>query len=174
MGNRGALARFDFRSFDDLVFSRMSETKLPSVAVSVIENGEVVHSRGFGYKDIRGALPATDRTLYGIGSITKSFIALSIAKLVETGKMQFNDPVTKHLPLKQKAFDGVEVHHLLSHTSGIPGLGSRLDPQGSPHALAVGGIATAAETMLLQMARGAFLEPRMNSFRHLSATSYPN
>jgi CubicO group peptidase (beta-lactamase class C family) len=102
----------------------MSETKLPSVAVSVIESGEVVHSRGFGYKDTSGALAATDQTLYGIGSITKSFIALSIAKLVEAGKMQFHDPVTKYLPLKQKAFDGIEVHHLLSHTSGIPGLGS--------------------------------------------------
>jgi CubicO group peptidase (beta-lactamase class C family) len=118
------LARFDSSSFDDLVFSKMSETKLPSVAVSIIEEGRVVHSRGFGYKDTSGALPATDQTLYGVGSITKSFIALSIAKLVEAGKMQFHDPVTKFLPLKQKAFDGVEVHHLLSHTSGIPGLGS--------------------------------------------------
>ena len=70
------------------------------------------------------ALPATERTLYGVGSITKSFVALSIAKLVEAGKMDFHDPVTKFLPLRQKAFDGVEVHHLLSHTSGIPGLGA--------------------------------------------------
>jgi len=38
--------------------------------------------------------------------------------------MDFHDPVTKFLPLKPKAFQNVEVHHLLSHTSGIPGLGS--------------------------------------------------
>jgi CubicO group peptidase (beta-lactamase class C family) len=119
-----ALARFDTRRFDDLVFSKMSETKIPSMAVSIIEDGKVVHTRGYGWKDIGAALPATERTLYGIGSITKSFVALAVGKLVESGRMQFHDPVTKFLPLKQKAFEGVEVHHLLSHTSGIPGLGS--------------------------------------------------
>lgn len=118
------MAQFDIRAFDDLVFTKMSETKIPSVAVSVIEDGKVVHSRGFGFKDTAGALPATERTLYGIGSLTKSFVALSVARLVEAGKMDFHDPVTKFLPLRQKAFENVEVHHLLSHSSGIPGLGS--------------------------------------------------
>jgi CubicO group peptidase (beta-lactamase class C family) len=118
------MASFDSERFDDIAFSKLSETKLPSIAVSIIEDGEVVHARGFGYKDVSAALPATERTLYGVGSITKSFIALSIAKLVEAGKMDFHDPVTKFLPLKPKAFQGVEIHHLLSHTSGIPGLGS--------------------------------------------------
>lgn len=118
------MTTFDSRRFDDLVFNKMSETRLPSVAVSVINDGEVVHSRGYGFKDVAGALPATPQTLYGVGSITKSFVALSIARLVEAGKMEFHDPVTKFLPLDQKAFEEVEIHHLLSHTSGIPGLGS--------------------------------------------------
>jgi len=115
---------FDSNRFDDIAFTKLSETKLPSIAVSIIENGEVVHARGFGYKDVSAALPATEQTLYGVGSITKSFVALSIAKLVEDGKMDFHDPVTKFLPLKPKVFQEIEVHHLLSHTSGIPGLGA--------------------------------------------------
>jgi len=118
------MAGFDSARFDDIAFSKLSETKLPSIAVSIIEDGEVVHARGFGYKNVSAALPATEHTLYGVGSITKSFVALSIAKLVEAGKMDFHDPVTKFLPLKPKAFQEVEIHHLLSHTSGIPGLGS--------------------------------------------------
>ena len=118
------MARFDPSTFDDLIFGKMSETKLPSVAATVIEDGRVVRQRAYGYKNNGAALPATPQTLYGIGSITKSFIAVSVAKLVEAGKMDFHDPVTKFLPLKQKAFEGVEVHHLLSHTSGIPGLGA--------------------------------------------------
>jgi len=118
------MASFDSESFDNFAFSKLSETKLPSIAVSIIENGEVVHARGFGCKDVSAALPATEHTLYGIGSITKSFVALSIAKLVEAGKLDFHDPVTKFLPLKPKVFQEIEVHHLLSHTSGIPGLGA--------------------------------------------------
>jgi CubicO group peptidase (beta-lactamase class C family) len=118
------MARFDSQRFDDIAFSKLSETKLPSIAVSIIEDGEVVHARGFGYKDVSAALPATEHTLYGVGSITKSFVALSMAKLVEAGKMDFHDPVTKFLPLKPKVFEDIEIHHLLSHTSGIPGLGA--------------------------------------------------
>jgi len=118
------MAGFDSAKFDDLVFSKLSESKLPSAAVSIIEDGKVVHARGYGYKDVSAALPATEHTLYGVGSITKSFVALSVAKLVEAGKIDFHDPVTKFLPLKQKAFENVEIHHLLSHTSGIPGLGA--------------------------------------------------
>ena len=118
------MANFDSDRFDGIAFSKLSDTKLPSIAVSIIEDGEVVHTRGFGYKDVSAALPATEHTLYGVGSITKSFVALAIAKLVEAGKMDFHDPVTKFLPLKPRAFQGVEIHHLLSHTSGIPGLGS--------------------------------------------------
>jgi CubicO group peptidase (beta-lactamase class C family) len=118
------MVSFDFERFDDIAFSKLSETKLPSIAVSIIEDGEVVHQKGFGFKDVSAALPATEHTLYGVGSITKSFLALSIGKLVEAGKMEFHDPITKFLPLRPKAFQGVEIHHLLSHTSGIPGLGS--------------------------------------------------
>lgn len=118
------MAGFDTRKFDDLIFTKMSETKIPSVTAAVIEDGKVVHSRGYGFRDVGGAIPATAQTLYGVGSITKSFVALSVAKLVDAGKMDFHDPVTKFLPLKQKAFEPVEVHHLLSHSSGIPGLGS--------------------------------------------------
>ncbi len=118
------MVAFDAQRFDDLVFARMSETKIPSMSAAVIEDGTVVHMRGFGWKDASAASPATPQTIYGIGSITKSFVALAVGKLVESGKMDFHDPVTKFIPLRQKAFQGVEVHHLLSHTSGIPGLGS--------------------------------------------------
>jgi CubicO group peptidase (beta-lactamase class C family) len=77
----------------------------------------------FGFRDIASSTPASINTLYGVGSVTKSFTALAIAKLVERGKLNFHDKVTDFLPLKQKAFRDVEIHHLLTHTSGIPGLG---------------------------------------------------
>ncbi|MGA2664162.1 MAG: serine hydrolase [Nitrososphaerales archaeon] len=116
---------FDPKGFDEFVFDRMSETALPGLSTAVIQDGEVVHARGYGFRDVATGLPATPRTLFGVGSITKSFTALSIAKLVEGGKLEFHDPVTKFLPILQRlrAFEGVEVHHLLSHSSGIPGLG---------------------------------------------------
>jgi CubicO group peptidase (beta-lactamase class C family) len=117
------LNEFDSQRFDDFVFSKMSETALPSVTAVIIQDGVVKHLRAFGHRDVGSALPATPNTLYGVGSVSKSFVAVSIAKLVEEGRLEFHDPITKFLPLKRKAFEGVEIHHLLSHTSGIPGLG---------------------------------------------------
>jgi CubicO group peptidase (beta-lactamase class C family) len=117
------LKEFDSQKFDEFVFGKMRETALPSVTAAIIQDGVVKHLRAFGHRDVGSALPATPNTLYGVGSVTKSFVALSIAKLVEEGRLEFHDPVTKFLPSTRKAFEGVEIHHLLSHTSGIPGLG---------------------------------------------------
>lgn len=115
--------RSGLKKFDDFVFLKMSETKLPSLTVSILGDRQVIHSRAFGYKNIESASAATTRTLYGIGSITKSFTALAICKLVEDGRLDFHDPISKYLPMESPLFDSVELHHLLSHSSGIPGLG---------------------------------------------------
>jgi len=113
----------NFSKFDEFIAANAKETSLPSVTAGLIENGKVVHSIAYGFKDIASSTSASVSTLYGVGSITKSFTALSIAKLVETGKLRFHDKIADFLPLKQKAFREVEIHHLLTHTSGIPGLG---------------------------------------------------
>lgn len=116
----------DLKSFDSFLYSKMSETKLPSLSVAIIKENEIFHSRTFGLKNIEPSEPTSITTNYGIGSVTKSFTALGIGKLVEQGKIEFHDLVTDHLPeLKNyKAFEKVEIHHLLTHSSGIPGLGS--------------------------------------------------
>jgi CubicO group peptidase (beta-lactamase class C family) len=113
------------QKLDNFVFSRMSETKLPSATISIIEDTDkVVHSRAFGFKDVESAAPASTQTLYGIGSVTKSFTALAICKLAEEGKLDFHDPLSKHLPsMARSPFEKIEIHHLLTHTSGFPGLG---------------------------------------------------
>lgn len=113
----------NFSKFDEFITTNASETNLPSVTAGLIETGKAVHSIAYGFKDIASSTPASISTLYGVGSITKSFTALSVAKLVEKGKLRFHDKIADFLPLKQKAFREVEIHHLLTHTSGIPGLG---------------------------------------------------
>ena len=112
-----------FDQFDDFIIKGIRETRLPSVSAGLIEGGKLVHTFAHGPRDIVSEKPATAETLYGVGSITKSFTAIAVAKLVEEGKLNLDDRIADHLPLKAKAFGGVEIHHLLSHTSGIPGLG---------------------------------------------------
>lgn len=60
----------------------------------------MVYAKGFGFRDIDKGLPATPRTIYGIGSITKSFTALAILRLVEEDRLSLEDPVDKYVPIK--------------------------------------------------------------------------
>jgi CubicO group peptidase (beta-lactamase class C family) len=70
-----------FGVLEAFIQEKMSETHLPGLSIALVERGETVYARGFGFRDIERGLPATPRTLYGIGSVTKSFTCLAILQL---------------------------------------------------------------------------------------------
>ncbi|MBI1789772.1 MAG: beta-lactamase family protein [Acidobacteria bacterium] len=73
------------QGIDELVAATMKEWSVPGLALAVVKDGKVVHSKGYGLRDVKNNLPVTPRTLFGIGSITKSFTVLALAGLVEEG-----------------------------------------------------------------------------------------
>jgi CubicO group peptidase (beta-lactamase class C family) len=101
----------------------MREGKVPGFSLAIVQDGEVIYAQGFGSRDLARTLPATPDTLYGIGSCTKSFVALAVMQLVEKGKIKLTDPASDYVPfrlgLKGKP---ITIHHLLSHSSGLPNL----------------------------------------------------
>jgi len=100
----------------------------PGGAVLLERNGEPLLARGFGHRDAEASLPAEVDTVFGVGSITKSFTALAILLLEEDGKLSTTDAVTSHLPdlrLPGSAEATITLHHLLTHTAGLPPLPSR-------------------------------------------------
>jgi CubicO group peptidase (beta-lactamase class C family) len=112
-----------FAKLEEFILEKLSETKLPSLTAAVVKGEEVVWARAFGFKDVARGLPATTKTLYGIGSVTKSFTALAIMQLVEQGKLRLDDPVDLHVPFPVKPQgERVTILHLLTHSSGIPAL----------------------------------------------------
>jgi len=114
----------DLAGIEEFILSRMIRHKIPSVTISLLKNNEVIYSKGFGFRNLEEGAPATTSTIYGIGSITKSFTALSILQLVEKGLIDLYDPVNKYLPIQLKSSNSsVTIHHLLTHSSGIPSLG---------------------------------------------------
>ncbi len=107
-------------NLERFLFRKAKETKLPSLAVAVVKNGDLVYSNALGYADLERRRKATTDTLYGIGSISKSFTCLAIMKLSEEGKLSLDDPVSKYVPFDA---NGATISNLMSHSSGIPGLG---------------------------------------------------
>lgn len=113
-----------YAQIEKFIFEKMTETKLPSVTISLVKDQEVVWSRAFGYKNLERGSAATVDTLYGIGSVTKSFTVLAVLKLVEQGKLSLDDPIDQYVDFPVKPFgEPIRLWHLLSHTSGIPALG---------------------------------------------------
>ncbi len=103
----------------------MEAGKLPGFSIAVVREGKTIYAGGFGLRDTVNDLPATPDTLYGIGSITKSFVAIAVMQLVEKGLLNLDDPVSDHLQFKVGKEDKpIRIHHLLTHSLGVPSLAS--------------------------------------------------
>ncbi|WP_321426788.1 serine hydrolase [uncultured Bacteroides sp.] len=107
-----------FDKLVDQIFKNVQTGITSGVSVLVSKNGKIIYERGFGYADIGNKVPVTSDTKFRIGSITKQFIAASILKLQEEGKLSVHDTLSKFIPGFPRGNE-VTIHHLLTHTSGI-------------------------------------------------------
>lgn len=82
--NRGTI---DFNNYRDYILKVKNEWKIPGIAAGVIKDGEVVFLEGFGDARPDGT-PVNETTLFQIGSVSKSFTAILMAKLVDEGKVK--------------------------------------------------------------------------------------
>src|SRR5690606_17438343 len=92
---------------------------VPGAAVLVLRDGEPVVRRGYGLADVENGIPVTAQTNFRLASISKAFTAATILLLAEDGLLSVEDPVRKWLPSLPEVADGITIHHLLSHTSGL-------------------------------------------------------
>src|SRR5437016_10859081 len=87
---RAASPAAKLEGLDDLARQAMKEWKVPGVALAVVQDGKVIYAKGFGYRDLENKLPVTTATLFPIGSITKSFTALTFGILRNEGKVDWD------------------------------------------------------------------------------------
>lgn len=87
----------------------------------VAEQGKPIYKKGFGMANMEWDIPNAPNTKHRLGSITKQFTAMLILQLAEQGKLKLDVPITTYLPDYPKGNgDQITIHHLLTHTSGIP------------------------------------------------------
>jgi len=105
---------------------RLAYLSLPSIAVAVVHDQELLWSHAFGHADVEGGIPATPTTRYRIGSVTKLFTATAVMQLRDAGALKLDDPVAMHLPWfkigreREHGEAQLTLRQLLSHTSGLP------------------------------------------------------
>ncbi|WP_460940699.1 serine hydrolase [Spirosoma humi] len=90
-------------------------------AVLVADRGQVIFKKGYGMANMEWNIPNAPDTKFRLGSITKQFTAMLIMQLVEQNKLKLDGKITDYLPDYPKTTgDKITIHHLLTHTSGIP------------------------------------------------------
>ncbi|MTK13799.1 MAG: serine hydrolase [Clostridiaceae bacterium] len=114
----------DFQSFMDTTFQRkMKEQHVPGAVITVVKDGQVVFSKGYGYSDLEKKIPMTaDKTLVRTASVSKLFTYTAMMQLYEQGKVDLKADVNQYLKgyiLKNEYSTPVTVEQLLTHTSGI-------------------------------------------------------
>jgi len=89
-------------------------------SVLVAKDGKILLAKGYGLANAEHEIPNTPETKFRLGSITKQFTATAILILQDQGKLKVADLIGKYLSDAPKAWEKVTIHHLLTHTSGIP------------------------------------------------------
>lgn len=93
--------------------------KIPGAAAAVIVDGEGEWAGASGKADLASGRALTHDTLFGIGSITKSFVAALLLDLAEDGVLSVDDKLSRWLPTYPRAAQ-ITLRQLLNHTSGVP------------------------------------------------------
>jgi len=110
---------------DELLEATMRDWKVPGMAALVIQDGEVVHARGYGLRDVERSSSVTPETIFAIGSCSKAFTATAMAMLADEGKLDWETPIREYLPdfrLKDPvATEGMTAFDLLTHRGGLAG-----------------------------------------------------
>lgn len=106
----------------DEYFSHQFPSNEPGGAVLVMVRDSIVFTRGYGVSDIKTGEPVSTKTLFNLGSISKTFVANAILILQDRGKLSVDDNLLKYFPeFKNKEIARrVKIKHLLTHTSGLP------------------------------------------------------
>jgi CubicO group peptidase (beta-lactamase class C family) len=89
-----------------------------------VQDGKIILSKGYGLRDVKKNLPVTEKTLFAIGSATKSFTVTSLGVLVDQGKLDWDKPVRDYLPDFKMwdpfATERMTPRDLVTHRSGLP------------------------------------------------------
>src|SRR5258708_1333870 len=110
--------------FDTFAEKTLKDWQCAGFAIAVVQDGKVTFAKGYGMRDQKRNLPVTNKTLFAIGSSTKSFTVSSLAALADQGKLDWDKPVREYLP-EFKIYDPfaseqMSARDLVTHRSRLP------------------------------------------------------
>jgi CubicO group peptidase (beta-lactamase class C family) len=118
---RGAPAN-SMRTLDRFIAGYCAAMNAPGLTLGLANAAGTIRTAAYGYVDLAAKLPVTTSHLFEIGSISKSFVGLTVLQLYDERKVDLQAPIRSYLPWlsMETAFGEILVHHLLTHSSGMP------------------------------------------------------
>ncbi|RPI78355.1 MAG: class A beta-lactamase-related serine hydrolase, partial [Chloroflexi bacterium] len=107
---------------DDLFAKQMEEHNIAGAAISVVKDGKLFFTKGYGYADLEKDIPVDpEQTIFSIGSVGKVFTWTAVMQLVEQGKLDLDADINSYLDFRipDTYPEPVTLRHLITHTSGF-------------------------------------------------------
>jgi len=111
---------------DDLLAFEMAEKHIPGAMVAVVQDGNLLLTKGYGYANLEGQVPVDpERTLFRVASVSKLFMWTAVMQLVEQGQLSLDTDINEYLnfPIPASFPEPVTMRHLMSHTPGFEEIG---------------------------------------------------
>ncbi len=107
-------------ALDRFLHGQMRQLGIPGMQVAVVQHGQLVFSRSYGFANLQDSVPVTSKSIFAINSCTKAFTGVAIMQLVEAGKVDLSAPISRYLDDLPADWQPVTITQLLTHVSGIP------------------------------------------------------
>lgn len=110
-------------NLDKVIKDFMDNETIPGLAVGVVYNNKVIYTKGFGVKNVETKELVTERSLFHMASVSKTFVATGIMQLVQREKINLDAPLVDYLPyfqLQDERYKEITIRQLLNHISGMP------------------------------------------------------
>lgn len=103
----------------DAVFSQWNNTNKPGIAVGVLNDGDIIFTKGYGLANLEHQVPISPETRFQIGDIAKEFTVYALLLLEKRGQLSLQDDIRKYLPKLMLSSNTISIEQLLHHTSGL-------------------------------------------------------
>lgn len=104
---------------DEFIRAEMQKQKIPGVSLAVVKDGQIVYAKGYGFANVEHQVPVKPETVFQSGSVGKQFTAAAVMLLVEEGKINLEDKISKYFADTPETWKDITIRHLLTHTSGM-------------------------------------------------------
>src|SRR5215204_3380866 len=118
-----AIAQPSVDAFDRYAESARTTWNVPGMSIAIVQDGKVLLAKGYGVRELGKETPVDADTLFGAMSTTKAMTAVTMAMLVDEGKISWDDKVVKHLPDFRVAdayiTAEIRIRDLFTHNAGM-------------------------------------------------------